>query len=263
MPCTGLGYGIMATETGTRDEQQAYQKVASRIVQLIADSGLKPGDRLPTERELGRDLGVSRHTVSQAVKVLAVSGVLRPRQGSGIYVMQTSPLSATGLIDMTVRGDPNQVRQLCEFRMTLETQTARLAADRVTPRILRQIEDAAQTTLYSAEHQEGSQFSEADTAFHRAIAEATGNEYLLAAVTTVIRLHFWAGDRAMDVDGSQWWGKPGSGIVAGQQHLAIAQAIRNGDPDLAAREMQQHIQTSFDNYELEVRRRMSDGFFQS
>jgi DNA-binding FadR family transcriptional regulator len=253
----------MATEPRPelRDERQTYQQVASRIVQLIAKSGLKPGDRLPTERELGRELGVSRHTVSQAVKVLAVSGVLRPRQGSGIYVMQTSPLTATGFIDVTVQGDPNQVRQLCEFRMTLEMQTARLAADRITPRLLRQIEDAAQATLDSAEHQDGSQWTEADTTFHRGIAEATGNEYLLAAVTTVIRLNFWAGDTAMGADGGQW-GKPGSPIVAAKQHLAIAQAIRNGDPDAAAREMQQHIQTSFENYELEVRRRMSDGLFQ-
>src|SRR5579864_8853773 len=109
-----------------QDERQNYQQVASRIVQLIAQSGLKHGDRLPTERELGRELGVSRHTVSQAVKVLAVSGVLHPRQGSGIYVTRTSPPTASGIIDVTVRGDPQQVRQLCEFRMTLEIQTARL-----------------------------------------------------------------------------------------------------------------------------------------
>ena len=51
----------MALET--RDEPQSYQVIASRIMQLIAEGGFKPGDRLPTERELGRELGVSRHTV--------------------------------------------------------------------------------------------------------------------------------------------------------------------------------------------------------
>src|SRR5579883_2674064 len=250
---------IMTVETP--DERQTYQTVAASIMQLITDTGLKPGDRLPTERQLGLKLGVSRHRVSQAVKILAVSGVVRTRQGSGIFVTQATPVMASGFIDLTVRGDPRQVQQLCEFRTTLEMQTARLAADRITPRLLRQIEDAAQATLDSAEHQDGSQWTEADTTFHRGIAEATGNEYLLAAVTTVIRLNFWAGDTAMGADGGQW-GKPGSPIVAAKQHLAIAQAIRNGDPDAAAREMQQHIQTSFENYELEVRRRMSDGLFQ-
>ncbi len=170
----------------TRDESQSYQAIASRIMQLIAETGLKPGDRLPTERELGRELGVSRHTVSQAVKVLAVSGVLRSRQGSGIYVTRTSPPTASGFIDVTVRGDPQQVQQLCEFRMTLEMQTARLAAERITPRLLRRIEDAAFATKDSAERQEASQFSEADTEFHLGIAEATGNEYLASAVAAVI-----------------------------------------------------------------------------
>jgi GntR family transcriptional repressor for pyruvate dehydrogenase complex len=240
----------MAVETP--EERQSYQTIASRIVQLINNSGLKPGDRLPTERELGRDLGVSRHTISQAVKVLAVSGVVHPRQGSGIYVMQTTPLMASGFIDLTVQGDPRQVQQLCEFRMTLEMQTARFAADRITPRLLRKIEDAAQSTLINAQNHEPRQ--EADRTFHLGIAEASGNEYLLAAVTTVIRLQFWAGDTVTGIEGLT----PGSTVTSANQHLAIVQAIRNGDPDAAAPEMQQHIQTFFESYELEVRRRMNE-----
>ena len=242
------------------DERQTSQTVASRIMQLIADTGLKPGDRLPTERKLGLQLAVSRHTVSQAVKILAVSGVVRTRQGSGIFVTQTTPVMASGFIDLTVRGDPHHVQQLCEFRTTLEMQTARFAADRITPRLLRQIEEAAQTTLTSAERQDVRQFTEADTAFHVGIAEATGNEYLLSAVSTVVRVQFWAVNTAMGIEGGV--GTPGSPVDAAKQHLAIARAIRDGDPDAAAREMQQHIQTTLESYELEVRRRMSDGLFQ-
>jgi GntR family transcriptional repressor for pyruvate dehydrogenase complex len=242
---------VMALDT--RDEPQGYQTVASRIVQLIAEAGLKPGDRLPTERELGRDLGVSRHTVSQAVKVLAASGVLRSRQGSGIYVTRTSPPTVSGLIDVTLRGDPQQVQQLCEFRMTLEMQTARLAAERITPRLLRRIEDAALATQSSAERQDARQFTEADTAFHLGIAEATGNEYLLSAVAAVVRLQFWTVNTALGNDGHT----PGSPITAAAQHLAIFQRIRNGEGDAAAMVMQQHIQTVLESYQLEVRRRMS------
>jgi GntR family transcriptional regulator, transcriptional repressor for pyruvate dehydrogenase complex len=246
----------MAVETP--DERQTSQAVASHIMQLIAGTSLRPGDRLPTERELALQLGVSRHTVSQAVKILAVSGVVRTRQGSGIYVTQTTPVMASGFIDLTVRGDPRQVQQLCEFRTTLEMQTARLAADRITPRLLRQIEDAAQTTQASAERQDVRQFTEADTIFHVGIAEATGNEYLLAAVSTVVRVQFWAVNTEMGIEG----GIAGSPVDAAKQHLAIARAIRDGDPDAAAREMQRHIQTTLESYELEVRRRMSDGRFQ-
>ncbi len=245
----------MALET--RDETQGYQAIAARIMELILHTGLKPGDRLPTERELGRELGVSRHTVSQAVKVLAVSGVLRSRQGSGIYVTRTSPPTATGFIDVTVRGDPQQVQQLCEFRMTLEIQTARLAAERITPRLLRRIEEAALATRDSAERQEGSQFSEADTEFHLGIAEASGNAYLASAVGAVIPVQFWAGDSVMGIEG----GKPGNPITAAAQHMAIFQGIRDGDADAAALAMQQHIQAFLQNYQFEVRRRMNSDLF--
>lgn len=235
----------------SRAERQSYQDVASRIMQLIADTGLKPGDRLPTERELVSALGVSRHKISQAVKALEVSGVLHPQQGSGVYVTSTSPPTATGIIDVTVRGNPRQVEQLCEFRMTLEMQTARLAAERTTPRQLRVIEEAALGAQSNAENHEA--WTRADTDFHMGIAQATGNEYLISAVSTVIRLQFWAGDRVMGNDG----GTPGNPFISAEQHLKIFQAIRDGNPDAAALCMQEHIQTFLKNYLLEVSRRMN------
>jgi GntR family transcriptional regulator, transcriptional repressor for pyruvate dehydrogenase complex len=241
--------------TDTRTERQNYQTIASRIVQLIAETGLQPGDRLPTERELVSTLGASRHTISQAVKALEVSGVLQPRQGSGIYVTRTSPPAATGIIDVTVRGDPHQVEQLCEFRTTLEMQTARLAAERINPRQLRAIEEAALGTQTHVENHEAR--ARADAAFHMGIAEATGNEYLISAVSTVVRVNFWAGDSVMGSDG----GAPGSPYIAAEQHLKIFQAIRDGNPDAAALGMQEHIQTTLKSYLLEVRRRMNSNLF--
>lgn len=236
-----------------RDERQTYETVASRIVQLIAETGLKPGDRLPTERELSHELGVSRHTVSQAVKVLAVSGVLRTRQGSGIYVTQTSAPASSAFVDVTLRGDPQKVQQLSEFRMTLEMQAARLAAERITPRGLRQIEDAAQATQASAEAQDPVHFTEADTRLHLGIAEATANDYLFSAVSAVNRAHIWTTSVGMGAEG----GIPGSLTLAAEQHLAIVQAIRDGNPDAAAANMQEHIQMALENYQQVVRRRMS------
>jgi GntR family transcriptional repressor for pyruvate dehydrogenase complex len=132
-------------------------------------------------------------------------------------------------------------------------QTARLAAERITPRLLRRIEDAAFATKAGAERQEARAFRDADREFHLGIAEATGNVYLTSAVAAVLPQQFWASDTLMGDDES----KPGSPVNAATQHLAIFQRIRDGDPDGAAVAMQQHIQTFLESYQQEVRRRMN------
>src|SRR5947209_6417913 len=129
---------LMRAMDGAR--RPGYEKAAEKIVEFITTSGLKVGDRLPTERVLSQQLGVSRTVVREAVKMLAALGIVRTHQGSGLYVKSEPHPFASAVIDVSMSVDPKDVLSLFEFRCTLEVQTARLAAERITPKELRMLQ---------------------------------------------------------------------------------------------------------------------------
>jgi len=226
-----------------------YETAATKIAEFIRASGLRPGDRLPTERALGAQLGVSRTVVREAIKVLAATGLVRARQGSGLYVAAQPHPFATAAIDLSMPVDPEHMSSLFEFRRALETQTARLAAERITPRALRRLEEAVAAHRREAEAEPDNRFADPDMDFHRGIAEATHNPFFVSSVTTVFQLHA----RAIDMLIAS---TPGSVLVAADQHAAIYDAIRAGRPEAAAAAMEAHVQTVVTSYQREMRRRM-------
>src|SRR5690242_18849855 len=86
LPADGDARGTAANDTQPRGYRPGYEVVAERIVQLIADLELSPGDRMPTENALASDLGVSRTVVRDAVKILSATGRVSAHKGRGLYV---------------------------------------------------------------------------------------------------------------------------------------------------------------------------------
>jgi len=224
-----------------------YETVAAAIAAHISASGLRPGQRLPTERALGAQLGVSRTVVREAVKILSASGLVRARQGSGLYVAEGQQPFASAAIDLSMPVDPEHMSGLFEFRLTLETQTARLAAERVTPRELRGLEEILAANRLTAQSGQPDQGQDHDTAFHTGIAAATHNPFFTSSVATVHQLQ----GRAIRILIAT---VPGSLQVAAEEHAAIYEAIRAGRPDAAAAAMRTHIHTVMASYQQEVRR---------
>jgi len=228
-----------------------YETAATKIAEFIRASGLRPGDRLPTERALGEQLEVSRTVVREAIKVLVATGLVRTRQGSGLYVAAQPHPFEIAAIDLSMPVDPEHVRGLFEFRLTLETQTARLAAERITPRELRGLEQTVaayrQVVEHGARPGQPDESHDPDTAFHTGIAAATHNPFFTASVTTIHHLQ----GRAISLLIAT---VPGSLLVAADQHEAIYDAIHNGQPDNAAAAMGIHIDTVIAGYQQEVRR---------
>jgi DNA-binding FadR family transcriptional regulator len=157
--------------------------------------------------------------------------------------------------------DPEHMLSLFEFRCTLEMETARLAARRITPRELRALEEALAVHRRMAEsgqldriarEQMSAETPNPDRAFHVGIAEATHNEFFAATIASVLRLQ----SRAIELVLA---GAPGSFLVAADQHDAVYEAIRLGHEDDAARAMQTHIQTVRAAYQQEVRRLLAGG----
>src|SRR5215218_5631687 len=117
-----------ASETLPLVAERLSDRLAARLGGQIDAGALRPGDRLPTEQRLAETHGVSRTVVREAVHQLKSRGLLRSRQGSGVYV--TAPPAAALKLDLSVIASVDDVMQLREVRRALEAETAALAAER-------------------------------------------------------------------------------------------------------------------------------------
>jgi len=152
------------------ESHRLYQRVAEQIAALIRGGELKPGERLPPERDLCRQLGVSRPVLREAMIVLEMAGLVEVRTGAGAYVTlrrPTAPLADTG---------PGSFDLLAARRL-LEGEIAWLAAQTATPDGVARLEEAL--AAHRAAIKGGSEGIEWDREFHLSIARITGNDYLL------------------------------------------------------------------------------------
>ncbi|MFD1051546.1 FadR/GntR family transcriptional regulator, partial [Kibdelosporangium lantanae] len=198
---------------------------AERILQLIAELELAPGDRMPTENELAGRLGTSRTVVREAVKILSAVGRVRTHKGRGLYVADDEGMLASSRWGgFFLPTDLDHVYMLFEFRGVQETAASRLAATRATPGELRTIEAAAETCRQGHLTGQVELFDQGDDDFHLGIAAASHNQFLVAAVREARLLQ-----RQSNVIGMR--GRVGGHAQeAIDEHAAIYQAIRAGDP---------------------------------
>jgi GntR family transcriptional repressor for pyruvate dehydrogenase complex len=162
-------------------KEQAKQE----LKRLIDDGALRPGDRLPSERELSEQLHVSRGTVREAVQFLRALGLVEIRHGAGTFVSDASgdhEALGAGWRDWTMR-HAARVRELIEVRKGLETLAAELASVRQKPEGLESMTRALEQKEAAADTHDVAALVQADVQFHRGIAEATGNRALVELVT--------------------------------------------------------------------------------
>ena len=154
-------------------DQGLPEKLADKIIQLILDEGLTQGDRLPNETVLVERLGAGRSSVREAVKLLQSRNIVRVRQGSGTYVA-SNPGVVEDPLGFTFIDDKRRLaHDLLEVRFMIEPEMARMAAEHATPEQAARIATLCDETERLAES--GADYSEADTEFHNAVAQASGN----------------------------------------------------------------------------------------
>jgi GntR family transcriptional regulator, transcriptional repressor for pyruvate dehydrogenase complex len=203
-----------------------------RIKAMIVSGELGPGDRLPPEKELSESLGLSRSSLREAVKALAVIRVLDVRRGDGTYVTSLTPsllLDAMSFV-VDIHQDAS-VLELFEVRRILEPAAGALAARRVTA------QDVEHLRALVAEVDETTPADELvanDVVFHRYIAERSGNAYLTSLLDTLsgstLRARVW---RGLTEEGAL------SRTLT--EHRAIVDALETADPDLVAAQLTVHI----------------------
>ncbi|QFU88384.1 FadR/GntR family transcriptional regulator [Amycolatopsis sp. YIM 10] len=228
-----------------------YELVAERILRLIAETGLRPGDRMPTENELAAQLGTSRSMVREAVKILSAIGRVRAQKGRGLYVADDEGmLGSARWGGFFLPADLDHVYMLFEFRRVQETAASRLAAANATPAELRAIATAADTCRQGHVTGEAALFDRGDHEFHLAVAAASHNQFLVAAVREARRLQ-----RQSNIIGMHGT-VGGHAAEAVEEHAAILRAIRDGDADAAAGATATHLDNTLEDYRNEIQRRL-------
>ena len=229
----------------TVEPQRLYRQIAEQLRALIADGEFAPGHRLPAERDLARQLGVSRPSVREAIIALEIEGVVDVRTGSGIYVVQ--PRDRAKLSDGQ---DPAEwgPLELMRARELVEGEVAALAA-----RNARRPQIAAIVAALTQMHDEagaGVVPRAGDEAFHVAVAQACGNEVLRDTVRG-----YWQARRGPLFERlGNYFEKPASWQAALVEHDAVLAAIRAHDADSARGAMQSHLKKAYTRYSASWRR---------
>jgi GntR family transcriptional repressor for pyruvate dehydrogenase complex len=206
-------------------------RVAAVLAEEIESGRLAEGDKLPTEVELVKQLGVSRTVVREAVSRLRNAGLVEPRQGLGVFVMprRTRPLD----IEAEAAGTKIKVLQIVEVRRAMEGEAAGLAAERATPDDVARMREALDA-IDSAVAAGGDGVDE-DLAFHRSIAESTGNAVMVSTVRYLGEV-MRSGIRVTRANEAR---RRDFIEAVRQEHHAIVAAIETGDAT-AARDAARH-----------------------
>ncbi len=211
--------------------RRAHEFVAHELLVLILSGGFEAGDRLPAERTLAAEFGVSRPTVRQAVGVLAARGLVEARIGSGTFVV-----GATAVADAHDAATAEILAEVMEARLVFEVGGVRLAARRAQRS--REDVDLLGAVVEALERSEArAAFPvDIDVAFHRSVVRLTGNAQLEALVAPCWQAIVSA---VAPAAGSTWAPEDTPRMAA--EHRAVFEALRLGDAELAGFEMERHL----------------------
>jgi len=215
--------------------ERLSDRLAARLIGQIESGRLQPGQRLPSEAQLAATHGVSRSVVREAVHQVKSRGLVRSRQGSGVYVSQT--LRRQSLVfDPQVLESIDAVVQVVELRRVMEGEMAALAAERASRTQVAGIKRALQA-IDSATGRGDLAVSE-DFAFHRAIGEATGNPQFVRLLSFIEQylLDAMRVTKGYEAQRADWMQH------VREEHRAIYDAIAAGDAAAARRAAVRHHQ---------------------
>lgn len=208
-----------------------YENIIGQMVSLIKDGTLKPGDKLPSERKLAEDLNVSRTAIREALRSLETMGYLSSKVGGGTYITEITLGNVMSPFSTMLSQNKKLIVELLEVRMLLETEIARLAAKRITPLKNKSIQktlDAMRTDIDA-----GGNGIIWENGFHNALAVASENEALRLILDMCGDLLSQTREATLNI--------PGQPERSLKDHERIFEAVRQGDGDLAARRMKQHL----------------------
>lgn len=228
--------------------KRLYQEIVEQIRELMTGGELKPGDKLLSERDLAERLQVSRPSVREAIRSLELMGFVEIRRGGGTFVRDTNADAIIRPLAMFLAVERSSLLEMFEVRRIFETATARMAAERASPEEVSRLEAALEAMRERFNARDSEKGEEADVEFHYAVAEATHNALLIRLFRT-LSAEF---SRAVSVARRRLYMDEENPRKLVAQHRRIYTAIKDRDPESAARAMREHLSYA----ERELRKRM-------
>lgn len=207
------------------------EQVANGIIQYIQENNLKAGDKLPTEKEFSDKFNVSRTSIREAIKALAINGILESIPGKGTFLQDkvvTLNVEGDGLLRIEAYTTINDVM---EVRTPLEIQAARLAARRCNDSEVDEIEHICRR--YEEEVRRGGNHVKWGRAFHERLIKISGNKLLIKMLKSLRYMtDLYRNQLAKKNIGVEFYSK---------SHEIMCMALRNHDEEMAAHEMAKHM----------------------
>ena len=219
----------------TAEEPNGHSQLTLQVVEhvrgLISSGALRPGDRLPPERELARELKISRSSLRAGIGFLSAMGVLKSRHGAGTFVSSGPPALDSSSLSVLGALHGFLPWQMFEARQVIESSVASLAAERATDEHVAEL--AEEVAEMYASLDDPHEYLIHDVRFHRTIARAAGNPILAALMETISSNLY--DTRRLTVANSQDLKE------SAEMHREIYRAIRSHNPPQAELSMEQHL----------------------
>lgn len=205
----------------TVKQKRLSSEVANQITDLILQNHLQLGDKLPPERQLAEELGVSRTVLREAMKALEERGLVEVKQGSGTFVCSPSFEMVSDSLSLLLQADMARYLELMEVRRILDVEIAGRLAEEATEKDIDRLDDKIARMWQVLDSPE--EFVEEDVAFHMEFYEAMKNELLLTIMQPVTELLMEAMGMTFEA--------PGSAESSLRRHEKLVERIRARDAE--------------------------------
>lgn len=216
---------------GTFAKRALSEKIVARLLSLIKEKELGPGDKLPPERELAATMQVSRPSLREALRALSIMNVVEIRQGDGTYVTSLEPELLTEHLGFVFSLTDSTFLELFEARKIVEPDIAAIAAQRITDEENTELEVCLAKSIENIEDHQA--FVEVDIELHERITKAARNPILNRFMASIGQLSRASRSRTVEL--------PGVPQQSVEDHRTIVMALKARDPEAARQAMLQHL----------------------
>lgn len=214
-------------------KKRIFDEVYDQLLSLISNGKLKPGERLPPERVLARDLKVSRQSIREALKRAESKGLVKVRQGEGTFILSAASHLIESPFLTLMTEEVEKIYEFIEIRKLIEVWCAKKSAEFITAKELKKMEKALSEMEKLIDSREI--LGKPDIDFHIAIAEASHNTLMVHMMTTIKQIFL----SMFKI--SNFIRRPGKNKILIKQHQEIYEAIKNRNPELAGKKMERHL----------------------